>query len=88
MGQPGINSQEALENLAARAEEAQHKGDYRAAAQIYQEMLKAKPDSAEVRANLGLMYHLLGEYARSDQRYFYRSRRDARGAGGVTGRAR
>ena len=63
MGQPGINSREALENLAARAEEAQHKGDYRAAAQIYQEMLKAKPDSAEVRANLGLMYHLLGEYA-------------------------
>ena len=62
-GQPGINSQEAQENLAARAEEAQHKGDYRAAAQIYQEMLKAEPHSAEVRANLGLMHHLLGEYA-------------------------
>lgn len=63
MGQASINSQETQENLAARAEEAQHNGDYRAAAQIYQEMLKAKPDSAEVRANLGLMHHLLGEYA-------------------------
>ena len=62
-GQPGVNSQEAQESLAARAEEAQHNGDYRAAAQIYQEMLKARPDSAEVRANLGMMYHLLGEYA-------------------------
>ena len=51
------------ESLAARAEEAQHRGDYRAAAQIYQVMLKAAPDSAEVRANLGLMHHLLGEYA-------------------------
>lgn len=62
-GQPWVNSQEAQESLAARAEEAQHNGDYRAAAQIYQEMLKARPDSAEVRANLGMMYHLLGEYA-------------------------
>jgi tetratricopeptide (TPR) repeat protein len=62
-GQPWTGSQEAQENFAARAEEAQHNGDYRAAAQIYQEMLKAKPDSAEVRANLGLMHHLLGEYA-------------------------
>jgi tetratricopeptide (TPR) repeat protein len=61
-GRPSINSQEGQENLAARAEEAQHHGDYRAAAQIYQEMLKAEPHAAEVRANLGLMYHLLGEY--------------------------
>ena len=61
-GQPWINPQESHENLAARAEEAQHRGDYRAAAQIYQEMLKAEPYAAEVRANLGLMHHLLGEY--------------------------
>jgi tetratricopeptide (TPR) repeat protein len=61
--QPWVNSQEAQESLARRAEEAQHKGDYRAAAQIYQEMLKAEPHSAEVRANLGMMYHLLGESA-------------------------
>jgi len=59
---PGIDAQEATETLAARAEEAQHGGDYRAAAQIYEEMLKAQPHSAEVRANLGLMHHLLGEY--------------------------
>jgi tetratricopeptide (TPR) repeat protein len=57
------NSQETLENLYARAQQAQRGGDYRAAAQLYQEMLKAEPHSAEVRANLGLMHHLLGEYA-------------------------
>ena len=62
-GQPRVDSQQAQESLAARAEEAQRSGDYRAAAQIYQEMLKAAPHSAEVRANLGLMHHLLGEYA-------------------------
>jgi tetratricopeptide (TPR) repeat protein len=61
-GQPCLSPQEAQENLAARAEEAQHRGDYRAAAQIYQEMLKAATHSAEIRANLGLMHHLLGEY--------------------------
>jgi tetratricopeptide (TPR) repeat protein len=61
-GRPRVNPQEAQENLAARAEEAQHHGDYRAAAQIYQEMLKAEPHAAEVRANLGLMHHLLSEY--------------------------
>ena len=60
--QPWINPQETQENLAARAEEAQHNGDYRAAAHFYQEMLKAEPNSAEVRANLGLMDHLLGQY--------------------------
>jgi tetratricopeptide (TPR) repeat protein len=63
MSRPWSNSQEAQENLAARAKEAQHNGDYRAAAQIYREMLKAEPHAAEVRANLGLMHHLLGEYA-------------------------
>jgi len=62
-GQPWANPQEAQEHLAARAEEAQHHGDYRAAALIYQEMLKAEPHAAEARANLGLMHHLLGEYA-------------------------
>lgn len=62
MGQPWINPLEAQEDLAARAEEAQHQGDYRTAAQIYQKMLEAEPHDAEVRANLGLMHHLLGEY--------------------------
>ena len=62
-GRPAADSQEPRENLAAQAEAAQRNGDYRAAAQIYGEMLKAAPHSAEVRANLGLMHHLVGEYA-------------------------
>jgi len=61
-GQPSVDSQKPEENLAAQAEAAQRDGDYRAAAQIYQEMLKSAPHSAEIRANLGLMHHLLGEY--------------------------
>ncbi|MFZ0964989.1 MAG: tetratricopeptide repeat protein [Terriglobia bacterium] len=62
-GQGVVSSDETQEGLASRAEEAQRSGNYRAAAQIYQEMLKTAPHSAEVRANLGTMYHLLGEYA-------------------------
>ena len=61
-GRPSVESQEPPKNLAAQAEAAQRSGDYRAAAQIYEEMLKAAPHAAEVRANLGLMHHLLGEY--------------------------
>jgi tetratricopeptide (TPR) repeat protein len=61
-GQTSTDSQEATENLAVRAEDAQRLGDYRTAAQIYQEMLKASPQSAEIRADLGLMHHLLGQY--------------------------
>jgi len=61
-GRPSVGSQEPEENLAAQAEAAQRGGDYRAAAQIYQEMLKTAPHSAEIRANLGLMHHLAGEY--------------------------
>jgi tetratricopeptide (TPR) repeat protein len=57
------NSQVAVENLYARAQQAQRGGDYRAAAEIYQAILNLKPHFAEVHANLGLMHHLLGEYA-------------------------
>jgi tetratricopeptide (TPR) repeat protein len=62
-GQASTNSQEAKESLAMRAEDAQRRGDYRTAAQIYQEMLKVTPNSSELRADLGLMHHLLGQYA-------------------------
>lgn len=61
-GQTSTNPQAAQQVLAARAEDAQHRHDYRAAAQIYREMLKTDPHSAELRANLGLMDHLLGDY--------------------------
>jgi tetratricopeptide (TPR) repeat protein len=63
VAQTVANSQETLENLYARAQQAQRGGDYRAAAEIYQAILKLKPHFAEVRANLGMMYHLLGQYA-------------------------
>jgi tetratricopeptide (TPR) repeat protein len=51
-----------LEQLYSQAQEAQSRGDYRDAAEKYAEILKLRPDLAEVRANLGLMHHLLGEY--------------------------
>jgi tetratricopeptide (TPR) repeat protein len=60
--QTAANSQETPDNLYTRAQEAQRRGDYRAAAEIYQAILKLKPHFAEVHANLGLMHHLLGEY--------------------------
>lgn len=63
VAQTAANSEEAPDNLYARAQEAQRGGDYRAAAEIYQAILKLKPHFAEVHANLGLMHHLLGEYA-------------------------
>jgi tetratricopeptide (TPR) repeat protein len=52
-----------LEDCLRRAQEAQRSGDYRSAAASYCEFLKLQPDAAEVRANLGLMQHLLGEYS-------------------------
>jgi tetratricopeptide (TPR) repeat protein len=54
--------QERLEYLASEAQEAQRAGDYRKAAQCYEQILRLQPDIAEVRANLGLMHHLLEEY--------------------------
>lgn len=51
-----------LEQLYSQAEEAQRRGDLRGAADKYAEILKARPELPEVRANLGLMHHLLGEY--------------------------
>jgi len=52
-----------LEECLRRAQEAQRRGDYRSAAASYREFLTLQPDAAEIRANLGLMQHLLGEYS-------------------------
>ncbi len=41
---------------------AQQRGDYRAAARIYEEMLEENPHSADLRSNLGVMHQLLGDY--------------------------
>jgi tetratricopeptide (TPR) repeat protein len=51
-----------LAQLSAQAVEAQRAGDYRAAAAIYKQILERQPHSPEVRSNLALMYHLLGNY--------------------------
>lgn len=49
--------------LYLQAQEAQRSGDYRDAAEKYSAILKLQPDGLETRVNLGLMHHLLGEYA-------------------------
>lgn len=51
-----------LADLSAEAQQAQRRGDYRRAAEFYREMLGRQPHLPEVRSNLGLMYHYLGDY--------------------------
>lgn len=51
-----------LAELSAQAQQAQRRGDYHRAAEIYLEMLDSQPHLPEVRSNLGLMYHFLGDY--------------------------
>ena len=62
LAQTLADSQKSPEDLYASAQEAQRRGDYRAAAEIYQAILKRDPRLAEVRANLGLVHHMLGDY--------------------------
>ena len=63
LAQTLADSQKSPEDLYASAQESQRRGDYRAAAEIYQAILKRDPRLAEVRANLGLVHHMLGDYA-------------------------
>lgn len=49
--------------LYLQAQEAQRGGNYRDAAEKYSAILKLQPDALDARVNLGLMHHLLGEYA-------------------------
>ena len=51
-----------VEQLYEQAQEAQNHRDLRGAEDKYVEILKLRPDLAEVRANLGVVHHLLGEY--------------------------
>jgi tetratricopeptide (TPR) repeat protein len=50
-------------NLAQQAQEAEGRKDYPSVAQIYQKILAAEPDLPEIRANLGLVYFLMGQYS-------------------------
>ena len=54
-----------LRNLFEQAQEAQSRGDFRAAAANYQDILKLQPHLAGALMNLGLMFHLLGEYSKA-----------------------
>ena len=60
-------SQSSLERLALEAQDAQRARDYRRAAKCYEEILKLEPGLPEMRASLGLMHHLLGEYPEAIQ---------------------
>jgi len=64
-GQSESASDSKLESLIVQAQRAQNQGDFQGAAAIYREVLKLRPDYAEARANLGLMYHLLGDYSQA-----------------------
>ena len=66
-GQERPGGEARLEQLYAQAQEAQSHGDYRGAAYKYNQILKIQPNAAEIRANLGLMHHLLGEYPEAIQ---------------------
>jgi tetratricopeptide (TPR) repeat protein len=61
-GQTAPRIQSQLESLASSAQGAQARHDYASAARCYEQMLRLGPDIPEIRANLGLMEHLLGKY--------------------------
>ena len=56
----GANAE--LERLSAEARRCADRGDFRQAAANYRRILELRPDVPEVRANLGVMLHLQGEY--------------------------
>lgn len=53
-------SQVPFESLLASAQQAQARGDFQAAAESYRQAIALRPEIAELRANLGLMYYQLG----------------------------
>jgi tetratricopeptide (TPR) repeat protein len=63
------DSEARLETLSRQAQEAQTGGDYQTAAARYEQILKLRPAFAEVRANLGLMQHLMGNYGEAVQTF-------------------
>lgn len=58
-----------LESLLAEARQAQARRDFRGAAAAYREALVLRPDSAELRSNLGLMLHESGEYSQAAEAF-------------------
>ena len=61
---PGVllaQQPDALQALLASAQQAQARGDFQAAADLYRQATAVHPEIAELRANLGLMYYQMGE---------------------------
>ena len=50
-----------FDSLLASAQQAQARGDFKAAADSYQRAVALRPEIAELQANLGLMYYQTGE---------------------------
>ena len=50
-----------FESLLASAQQAQASGEFQAAAEFYRKAVTVRPDVAELRANLGLMYYQTGK---------------------------
>jgi tetratricopeptide (TPR) repeat protein len=50
-----------FESLVASAQQAQATGEFQAAAEFYRKAVTVRPDNAELRANLGLMYYQTGK---------------------------
>ncbi len=60
-GPASSQESEQFESLLASAQQAQARGDFESAAQFYSEAVKVRPEIAELRANLGLMYYQSGK---------------------------
>lgn len=58
-----------LESLLASAQQAQAKGDFDAAAGFYRQAVVLRPDSGELKANLGLMYYQTGNNRQAIQAF-------------------
>lgn len=64
----GQTADDAAEAAAfARAQQAEKAGDYRAAEQIYQEVLREHPEQLAAEVNLGLAYYMDRRYADSSR---------------------
>jgi tetratricopeptide (TPR) repeat protein len=68
-GQNNSPSEERLAGIFSQAKAAQQRGDYRTAANCYEEIVKLRPDIPEAWANLGLMHQFLQEYPQADRAF-------------------
>jgi tetratricopeptide (TPR) repeat protein len=64
-GQATSDADSAAQGLILKARAAEQKRDYQAAAEFYQQYLKARPDNAEVLQRLGLVEYLSNRFERA-----------------------